>query len=113
MVMANRSPKSLLAGRHRRFADQMFSFIEISFLLGYMDDDFGRTWHIVAFPITGWSWRNHRLHRVHGRLLRRFHLFAAAPHKRGRSSAKKLKKTAEFHGSGGYYASRFAASTQM
>src|SRR6476659_2085063 len=51
--MAGRSAESRFAGRDRRFADEIFAFVEIGVLFGNADDNFRRTGNAVAVPIPG------------------------------------------------------------
>src|SRR6476660_4905714 len=55
--MAGRSAESRFAGRDRRFADEIFAFVEIGVLFGNADDNFRRTGNAVAVPISGGSGR--------------------------------------------------------
>ena len=50
-IMAGRSAESGFAGRDRRFADEMFAFIEIRMLLSDADNDLRRAGNAVTVPI--------------------------------------------------------------
>ena len=86
--MAGRSRKTLLACGNGRFADQMFSFKEVSLLLGQMNNDARFARSAFVTPPAG-LWRRHYCGEWFLYLLR--HFLAAAKQNRGRSHEREFK----------------------
>jgi len=56
LIMAGRRGKSRLTGGDRRFTDQMFPFVKVSFLFADVNDNLGRAGDALVVPIAMWLW---------------------------------------------------------
>ena len=93
-IMAGRRRKTFFPCGNGRFADQMFSFIKVSFLLGQMNNDARLAVGAFVIPPTGrWGWHYGREWLLY--LL--WHFLAAAKQNRDRSHERELNAPAQSH----------------
>src|SRR5207237_8021389 len=93
-IVAGRRRKTFFPCGNGRFADQMFSFIKVSFLLGQMNNDARVAVGAFVIPLTGsWGWHYGREWLLY--LL--WHFLAAAKQNRDRSHERDLNATAQSH----------------
>src|SRR6266513_5313964 len=107
-IVSGRGGKTRLACGDSRFADDLFTFVEISLLLLDMDDDLRRAEDAIAVPIAV------RWHKCGERLLYvGWEFFAAGIEKDDCHSNQELSKTAEFHRVANSKGPRSTHSTQI